>query len=350
MIDCKRAPVRAWRLAALAHFPVCLTFAVPCAPTRTAVVATPGSGAPGIGGARGAGGDQTGKGGGGAGGGGAGGARPALAEATRGRGGANDSAGSGGSGQAAGTSGGGGQAGAPTGVAGQPGSAAGRGGQSGGGERAGTRRAIGTGGQSGSGGQAGGAGGRRRTRRRAAGPAAARPAVRARSGARGAARLDDYIRDGPGRAGRTRHRRRRLRHDSERRRNARLRHEASRQLRQEQALLVGLRVSLERRHPRTSIPAGSNGYNMAHFGLQKLSNNGAIFVAPQGLGNGWANSGGQDLKFVDDMVKLIEDNYCVDTTRALRQRFQLRRRHELRDRVRPGEGLPWRPRSTTARS
>lgn len=58
---------------------------------------------------------------------------------------------------------------------------------------------------------------------------------------------------------------------------------------------------------------GSNQYNMAHYGLQKLSKNGAIFVAPDGLGGGWGNSGGEDLKFVDDMVKLIEDNYCVDT-------------------------------------
>jgi poly(3-hydroxybutyrate) depolymerase len=66
---------------------------------------------------------------------------------------------------------------------------------------------------------------------------------------------------------------------------------------------------------------GSNGYEMAYYGLQKRSNNGAIFVAPLGLGGGWANSGGQDLKFVDDMVKLIEDNYCVDTTRIFAQGF-----------------------------
>jgi hypothetical protein len=58
---------------------------------------------------------------------------------------------------------------------------------------------------------------------------------------------------------------------------------------------------------------GTNLYNMAHFGLQKLSNNGAIFVAPDGLGGGWSNSGGQDLAFVDDMVELISQNYCVDT-------------------------------------
>ena len=66
---------------------------------------------------------------------------------------------------------------------------------------------------------------------------------------------------------------------------------------------------------------GGNGYEMAYYGLQKLSNNGAIFVAPLGLGGGWANSGGQDLKFVDDMVKLIEDNYCVDTTHIFAQGF-----------------------------
>ncbi len=58
---------------------------------------------------------------------------------------------------------------------------------------------------------------------------------------------------------------------------------------------------------------GSNGYNMAHFGLQKLSENGAIFVAPDGLSAGWANSGGRDLEFVDAILKLVQDNYCVDT-------------------------------------
>jgi hypothetical protein len=66
---------------------------------------------------------------------------------------------------------------------------------------------------------------------------------------------------------------------------------------------------------------GTNGYNMAHFGLQKLSKNGAIFVAPDGLNAGWANSGDQDLTFVDDMVKLIEDNYCVDTTHLFANGF-----------------------------
>ena len=66
---------------------------------------------------------------------------------------------------------------------------------------------------------------------------------------------------------------------------------------------------------------GSNGYEMAYYGFQKLSNNGAIFVAPQGLNAGWANSGGEDLAFVDDMVQLIEDNYCVDTSHLFANGF-----------------------------
>jgi poly(3-hydroxybutyrate) depolymerase len=66
---------------------------------------------------------------------------------------------------------------------------------------------------------------------------------------------------------------------------------------------------------------GTNGYNMSHFGLQKLSENGAIFVAPDGLSAGWGNDGGRDLKLVDDMLALIQDNYCVDTTHIFANGF-----------------------------
>jgi len=66
---------------------------------------------------------------------------------------------------------------------------------------------------------------------------------------------------------------------------------------------------------------GTSGYDWSYYGLQKASKNGAIFVAPDGLGAGWANSGGRDLTFTDDMVKLIEDNYCVDTTHIISTGF-----------------------------
>lgn len=66
---------------------------------------------------------------------------------------------------------------------------------------------------------------------------------------------------------------------------------------------------------------GTSGYDWSYYGLQKASKNGAIFVAPDGLNAGWANSGGRDLTFTDDMVKLVEDNYCVDTTHIISTGF-----------------------------
>lgn len=62
---------------------------------------------------------------------------------------------------------------------------------------------------------------------------------------------------------------------------------------------------------------GTSGTTWSYYGQQELSNNTAILVAPQGLGNGWANSGGEDVTFVDDMLQRIEADLCVDTT----QRF-----------------------------
>ncbi|GII25985.1 hypothetical protein Pme01_55820 [Planosporangium mesophilum] len=60
----------------------------------------------------------------------------------------------------------------------------------------------------------------------------------------------------------------------------------------------------------TAANVASDGY----YGLQPLSNNSTIFVAPQGINNGWANTNGQDLTLVDDLTKLIEGDLCVDTT------------------------------------
>jgi poly(3-hydroxybutyrate) depolymerase len=64
---------------------------------------------------------------------------------------------------------------------------------------------------------------------------------------------------------------------------------------------------------------GTDGANWSYYGQMRLANNSAIFVAPQGFGNGWANSGGEDVTFTDDMIRQIEAALCVDTT----QRFAL---------------------------
>ncbi|MFN8077055.1 MAG: carbohydrate binding domain-containing protein [Kineosporiaceae bacterium] len=54
----------------------------------------------------------------------------------------------------------------------------------------------------------------------------------------------------------------------------------------------------------------------AYFGLKRLSNNTAIFVAPQGLNAGWANTGGEDVALVDAIIAEIENGLCVDTSQV----------------------------------
>jgi len=69
---------------------------------------------------------------------------------------------------------------------------------------------------------------------------------------------------------------------------------------------------------------GTDGYNWSYYGLRKLAdaeNNSTIFVAPQGNGNGWANSGGQDLRLVDDLVKLFDNGLCIDTAQRYASGF-----------------------------
>ncbi|RKN10671.1 hydrolase [Streptomyces radicis] len=53
----------------------------------------------------------------------------------------------------------------------------------------------------------------------------------------------------------------------------------------------------------------------AYYGLKRLADNSTIFVAPQGIGNGWANAGGEDITLVDDILRTVEADLCVDTSR-----------------------------------
>ncbi|MDA1361358.1 ricin-type beta-trefoil lectin domain protein [Glycomyces luteolus] len=64
---------------------------------------------------------------------------------------------------------------------------------------------------------------------------------------------------------------------------------------------------------------GTDGAVYAHYGLDALANGSAIFVAPQGQNNAWANSNGIDVVFFDDMIRRIEADLCVDES----QRFSL---------------------------
>jgi poly(3-hydroxybutyrate) depolymerase len=66
---------------------------------------------------------------------------------------------------------------------------------------------------------------------------------------------------------------------------------------------------------------GTSGAAWAYYGMQQQAGETAILVAPQGIGNGWANSNGQDLTFTDDMVRMIENDLCVDTTQLFAMGF-----------------------------
>jgi poly(3-hydroxybutyrate) depolymerase len=54
--------------------------------------------------------------------------------------------------------------------------------------------------------------------------------------------------------------------------------------------------------------------NGGYYGLPPLMTgiNSAIFVSPNGISNGWANQGGEDVTFVDTMVRTIENDLCVE--------------------------------------
>ncbi|ORY12970.1 Alpha/Beta hydrolase protein [Clohesyomyces aquaticus] len=64
---------------------------------------------------------------------------------------------------------------------------------------------------------------------------------------------------------------------------------------------------------------GSDGALWAYYGMQKMAQESAILVAPQGISNGWGNSGGEDISFVDAMRSAVESDLCVNQA----QRFAL---------------------------
>lgn len=70
-------------------------------------------------------------------------------------------------------------------------------------------------------------------------------------------------------------------------------------------------------------------YSQKYYGLQPLSNNTTIFVAPNGQVNGapcagtgngesncgWPNGSDKDMQLADEVVKAVEDSFCIDTNR-----------------------------------
>jgi poly(3-hydroxybutyrate) depolymerase len=57
------------------------------------------------------------------------------------------------------------------------------------------------------------------------------------------------------------------------------------------------------------------------YGLSDLSGDSTIYVAPDGLNQGWSNPQDRDVNFTDDMLKAISDDLCIDTSRVFTTGF-----------------------------
>jgi poly(3-hydroxybutyrate) depolymerase len=59
----------------------------------------------------------------------------------------------------------------------------------------------------------------------------------------------------------------------------------------------------------------------AYYGLETQSNGSAIFVSPNGLDNGWANTGGRDIAFLKAMLAFFNSKLCIDQKRIFSTGF-----------------------------
>jgi poly(3-hydroxybutyrate) depolymerase len=73
----------------------------------------------------------------------------------------------------------------------------------------------------------------------------------------------------------------------------------------------------------TQVAEGGNGGSTEdpYYGLWDLAENSTIFVAPQGIDNGWANSGNRDLTFTDALLAQVQAELCIDNTRIFANGF-----------------------------
>ena len=58
-----------------------------------------------------------------------------------------------------------------------------------------------------------------------------------------------------------------------------------------------------------------------YYGLWDLAQNSTIFVAPEGLDAGWANTGGRDVALTDAILAEVQADLCIDRTRIFATGF-----------------------------
>ncbi len=78
-------------------------------------------------------------------------------------------------------------------------------------------------------------------------------------------------------------------------------------------------------HPgnHTADQISGAGMGEPFYGLWDLAQGSTIFVAPQGTGNQWMNSGGGDVKFSRQLIALIQSEFCIDKSRIFCEGFSV---------------------------
>lgn len=71
------------------------------------------------------------------------------------------------------------------------------------------------------------------------------------------------------------------------------------------------------------VAEGGNGGSTddPYYGLWDLAEGSTIFVAPEGLDAGWANTGGRDLALTDAILEEVQNDLCIDTSRIFSTGF-----------------------------
>jgi poly(3-hydroxybutyrate) depolymerase len=79
-----------------------------------------------------------------------------------------------------------------------------------------------------------------------------------------------------------------------------------------------------------NVANGNSGATFKpYYGLWDLAQGSTIFVAPQGINNGWSDSGrsmtegGQDVAFSRALIEQLENTLCIDTSRIFAEGFSM---------------------------
>jgi poly(3-hydroxybutyrate) depolymerase len=68
-------------------------------------------------------------------------------------------------------------------------------------------------------------------------------------------------------------------------------------------------------HPNGGNAKGIAESDGGYYGLKPRSNNSAIFVAADGIDNGWANTNDRDIAFTKAMLDRLTSQLCIDKSR-----------------------------------